>query len=437
MSNHKAIVTRVTEVIEIPGADRVQISVVLGEHCVTSKDVKVGDVGILFPVDVQLSEEFCRENNLFRDKEKNRDQTKAGFFESNRRVRAQPFLKVRSEGLFMPVDCVKYTGVDTENTEFTVGVSFDELNGRKICQKYINEKTQKEASNQQPSAKRKVAVPDFLEHGETEHFKYSAAKIKKGDVLFFHSKRHGTSGRSGLHKVNKKLGMFKTKLNVISQSILGKEIFDSFEWEYVTGSRRVVLNSAKSSDGFHGSNQFRFDITESLKPYLEKGFTFYYEIVGYVNGSPIMAKHDVKTLKDKRYIEKYGDVMEYSYGCKEHEYKVFIYRITVQDQNGNIRDLSQKELEKFCKDRELGYTLEVHEPIVYDGDELKLRHLVEELTERWDVLSQDYEGESHVTEGIIIRCENGGSKPIFMKSKGYAFRVMEGHETAVNVEDIN
>lgn len=435
MSNHKAIVTRVSEVIEIPGADRVQISVVLGEHCVTSKDVKVGDIGILFPVDLQLSEEFCHENNLNRDKEKNKDVSKSGFFESNRRVRAQPFLKVRSEGLFVDLDSVSYTGI--EESELVVGFSFDELNGKKICQKYINEKTMKEGSNQTTTSKRKVAVPDFLEHGETEQFKYNVHKIKQGDVLFFHSKRHGTSGRSGLHKVKKGVGFIKSNVNKITSSLFGKELFDSYEWSYVTGSRRVVLDESKSIDGFHGSNSFRFDITNSLKPFIEKGYTFYYEIVGFVNGSPIMATQDVKQLKDKKYTQKYGEKITYSYGCKEHEYKVFIYRITVQDQNGNIRDLSQKELEKFCKDRELGCTLEVHPPVVYDGDELKLRHLVEELTERWDVLSEDHEDSSHLTEGIIIRCENGGSKPFFAKSKAYAFRVLEGHETAVNVEDIN
>lgn len=434
MSNHKAIVTRVTEVIAIPNADRVQISVVLGEHCVTSKDINVGDVGILFPVDLQLSEEFCYENDLNRDKEKNKDISKSGFFESNRRVRAQPFLKVRSEGLFMPLTAVQYTGVDESN--LTVGFAFDELNGKSICQKFINEKTQKESTNQPSSAKRKVSVPDFLEHTETEHFKYSVNKIKKGDLLFFHSKRHGTSGRSGLHKSKKELGVFKNTINSISQLLFRKDVFDDFDWQYVTGSRRVILKNLPA-EGFHGSNLFRQDITETLKPYIEKGFTFYYEIVGFVNGSPIMQTHDVGNLKDKKYIDKYGKTITYSYGCKEHEYKVFIYRITVQDQNGNTRDLAQKELEKFCKDRELSYTLEIHEPIVYDGDEIKLRHLVEELTERWDVLSEDYEDQSHLTEGIIIRCENGSSKPLFMKSKGYAFRVCEGHETAVNLEDMS
>src|SRR5690606_38779262 len=100
---HKIIVAKIDRVIEIPGANTIQEAVVLGEHIVVSKDISVGDVGLFCPVDLQLSEQFCYENNLFRDKEKNKDTSKAGFFENTRRVRAQPFLKVKSCGLFMPL----------------------------------------------------------------------------------------------------------------------------------------------------------------------------------------------------------------------------------------------------------------------------------------------------------------------------------------------
>src|SRR5690606_32885291 len=70
---HKIIVAKIDRVIEIPGANTIQEAVVLGEHIVVSKDISVGDVGLFCPVDLQLSEQFCYENNLFRDKEKNKD----------------------------------------------------------------------------------------------------------------------------------------------------------------------------------------------------------------------------------------------------------------------------------------------------------------------------------------------------------------------------
>src|SRR5690554_3202944 len=93
---HKAIIAKITETTPIPGADRIHVAKVLGESVIVSKEWKEDMVGVLFPVDLQLSEEFCHHNNLFRDSEKNKDKTKKGFFENNRRVRAQPFLKVKS-----------------------------------------------------------------------------------------------------------------------------------------------------------------------------------------------------------------------------------------------------------------------------------------------------------------------------------------------------
>src|SRR5690606_29317689 len=104
---HKCIVSKVEKTIEIPGADNIQIGIVLGESVVISKDIGEGYVGLFFPVDLQLSEEFCRINNLNRDSTKNADQTKKGFFDANRRVRAQPFLKVKSQGYFADIESIK------------------------------------------------------------------------------------------------------------------------------------------------------------------------------------------------------------------------------------------------------------------------------------------------------------------------------------------
>lgn len=436
MANHKAIIARISEVIEIPGADRVQISVVLGENCVTSKDWKVGDTGILFPADLQLSEQFCHENNLNRDKTKNKDAEKAGFFDANRRVRVQPFLSIKSESLFMPIDSVNYTGVSYD--VLSIGYQFDELNGQKICQKFLNEKTKNAIDNAGTKAKKKSAVPDFKEHVDTEQFKHAVVKIKQGDVIYLHSKRHGTSFRSGKLQVHKPKTDFISKLKEKVNKVLGKDLFeitDDVSWDYVTGSRRVILDAEKSADGFHGNNAYRFEVTEALKPYMENSMTFYGEIVGFVNGASIMPKHNVKDLKDKRYIEKYGDSVNYKYNCKEHEYKFHVYRITFMDVNGNVRDMPQKEMEKWCKDRMIPCTVEVHPPIVYDGDEMKLRSLVEELTERYDLLTEDWEDSSMISEGIILRVENGNPTPLFLKSKSYAFKVMEGLTQAEDPED--
>lgn len=433
--NNQAIVARVTNTVEIPGATNVHVAVVLGEHCVTSKNVVQGTVGILFPEGLQLSEEYVFENNLSRKSDNNKDKDKTGFFEESRRVRAQPFLKVRSTALFMPVESLLYTQ-DTSKphggVDIPVGTQFHEMNGKKICQKYMNAATLKAAKQGNAKSQKKNLTPAFLEHVETSQFKHVAGQIPEGSLIYFHAKKHGTSGRTAHTRIFLDLPWWKRAINKVAP------IFPEWGWDFATGTRRVVLKSGKSaSEGFHGSEGFRLEITDKLKQFLPQGMTAYYEIVGFVNGGSIMPSHSVAALKDKAYTKKYGDTVTYKYGCQEGQYKFHIYRLTMQGMDGEIRDLSQAALEKWCSERELPYTLEVHPKMVYNGDEMQLRSLVEQLTERPEVLTEDYEDAGHISEGIVLRIETGKDVPMFVKSKSYAFKVMEGiaSVTEVDTED--
>lgn len=428
MSNHQAIVARVNELIEIPGAERVHVAVVLGEFCVTGKNVQKGDVGILFPEGLQLSEEFVFENNLSRNKEKNKNPEKTGFFEDSRRVRCQPFLKVRSTALFMPLESVSYTGVSPDILQ--VGVQFDELNGHKICQKYMNEKTLRAKANGSTKAAKKSYAPNFVEHVDTEHALRNLYKIKKGDVIYWHAKLHGTSFRSAKTQTEVVLPRWKQLVNKIVP------IFPEFKWDFVTGTRRVVLRPTDTDKvGFHGNEGFRHEVTEKLKPFLTNSMTIYGEIVGYVNGSPIMATHNSKLLKNKEFTKKYGENIIYHYGCMKDQYKFHIYRITVQDHSGEIRDFSQRELEKWCDERQLPRTFEIHDAFVYDGNEEKLSDLIVKLTEREELLGEDYTCSAIPGEGIILRVENGNKTPLFLKSKSFNFRTMESGNELEDRED--
>lgn len=336
--NNQAIVSRVTETVDIPGANNVHTAVVLGEFCICGKDVKKGDIGILFPEGLQLSEEYTKENNLYRKSENNKDTNKAGYFDENRRVRAQTFLKVRSTALFMPLTSVAYTGIAAPEagvSSLSVGTQFDELNGHKICQKYMNAATLKAAKQGGAKSQKKNLTPDFLEHVETAQFKHVAAQIPAGSLIYFHAKKHGTSGRTAHTKIYKSLPLWKRLVNKVAP------VFSEWGWDFATGTRRVVLKSGQSAtEGFHGSEAFRLEVTEKLKPFLSQGMTAYYEIVGFVNGGSIMPSHSVAALKDKAFTKKYGDTVTYKYGCQEGTYKFHIYRLTMLGADGVTRDLS-------------------------------------------------------------------------------------------------
>lgn len=419
---HKAIIAKITAVQDIPNADKIHVATVLGEQVVVSKEWGVGHVGLFFPVDLQLSEEFCKENNLNRDSTKNKDTTKKGFFESNRRVRAQPFLGVRSSGFFASLESIQYAewlGLDATHL---LGFEFDEINGHKICQKYISESSLVAKEKNQKQQAKKNYAPLFEKHVDSAQFKHYADSLPKGALIHLQAKVHGTSARMAYLPVLQDLPKWKQKVN----DVLRREVFKSkYEYDYVVGTRNVVLKDA-NKDGFHGSEQFRQDVMEMVKPFLNKGMTLFGEIAGYANGKPIMPKHSVKALKDKRYTEKYGNEVTYIYGCKEHEFRFHVYRITSLTEAGEHIDWTQAQIDKWCEKTGLLGPVAVTEPFVYDGNVEGLRYMVEAFTERSDLLTEDYIDPSHISEGIIIRVDDGSFTPKFYKSKSFAFRAMEG-----------
>ena len=67
MARTLASIQRVSEIIPIEGAERIQEAVVLGEHVVVSKGWKEGDVGLFFPVDCCIGLFLC--HNLITSKQ--------------------------------------------------------------------------------------------------------------------------------------------------------------------------------------------------------------------------------------------------------------------------------------------------------------------------------------------------------------------------------
>lgn len=432
MSNYKAIIAKIDRVTPIPNADRIHLATVLGENVIVSKEWDVGHVGVLFVAGTQLSETFCSNNNLFRDAEKNVDKEKKGFFEPSRRVRCQPMLGVRSEAFFADLSSLAFAG---DITTLKLNDSFEFFNGVKICNKYLNEKTLRAIGNSNTKARKKDTTPLFKEHVETAQFKQALQAIQKGDLISIQAKVHGTSQRVAYTKVMNVLPRWKEVINNVVKRFGLNPLFAESRMDYVVGTRRVVLSEGK--EGFHGSEQFRYDILDQLKPYLTQGMTLYLEVAGYANGKPIMSTHSTKDLKNKELQKKYGDVITYKYGCKEHENRVHVYRITLTTEDGTDVDFTQAQLVAWCNARGILPALDVVEPFIFDGDYDSLAQKVEALTERPEAFGEDYIDPSHISEGVIVRVDRGTTTPLFLKSKNFYFKVMEGiaSEKEVDTED--
>lgn len=470
---HKAFIAKVEQVVQIEGAKTVQMAIVLGTQLVVGLDTKVGDIGVFFPSELQLSNDYCRENNLFRDSSLNKNNEKSGFFDDNRRVRAQKFLKIKSDGYFAPIESLKYTGYDL--SKLTLGTEFDELGGIKICEKYMSQAAMRALRNNRKNALKKVKVieaPTFKEHVDTEQFAYYSRSIQKGSVLSVSAKYHGTSFRCANLNTIKLRNKWKKPLELLfkfaesklvkkldknnwlnynlvtylrnkqedHKSLVGKLFFKE-GYDYIAGSRRVTLFEDRDSNkvGFHGPESYRFEVLEKLKPFLKKDMIIFGEIFGYVNGAPIMGKHDVEKIKDKAYLKKYGKEITYKYGCKPDEYRIIIYRISQVSQDGELIDYTVPQLKAYCDLYNLPYAKMLVEPFVYDGDEQKLIELVNNLTEGEDVLGEDFVDPSHIREGVVIRVDYNSLVPKFFKSKNFAFKLLEGiaKEKEVDLEDIS
>ena len=105
---HCGYVVKVTELRKHSNADRLQVATFFGNDTIVDLSVQVGDFGVYFPVDLQLSEEDCAKNNLVRKKDENGNNI-GGFLDPDKRnIKAIKLRGEKSDGLFMPLKAFAY-----------------------------------------------------------------------------------------------------------------------------------------------------------------------------------------------------------------------------------------------------------------------------------------------------------------------------------------
>lgn len=409
--SYKLIIGKIESLSQIEGADRIQRAVVYGNEVVIGLEYKLDQIVCFAPVDGIFEDEFCSKNNLYPVFDENGKKIGGGFFEKSRaRVRAQKFKGVKSNGFAFPISYLEYTGYDL--TKLKVGERFDELNGRKICSKYISLSTQK-AGAKNKSGKKKILTYCFPEHIETEQFKFNANLIKKGDLVTISAKTHGTSGRFSFTYT-------ETQNPVIK--FLSKYLpIKTKKLEYLVGTRRVILGKQNKSS-YYGNEEFRYKHLNLVKDKLFPGEIIYGEIVGYTtDGKKIMSDHETKETKDKEFIKKYGQTIQYTYGCMPGECEFYVYRIQKIDENGNSIDLTWPQVKNRCGQLGLKHVIEI-ESFIYDGNIRDLQELVNKYTDGPDLIDPNIH-----REGVVIRIDNVDNIPLFLKNKSWFFGVMEGY----------
>ncbi|MBO5142333.1 MAG: 2'-5' RNA ligase [Clostridia bacterium] len=454
MPEHCGYVVKVEHLRKHSNADRLQVATFFGNDTVVSLEVQLGQMGVYFPCDLQLSEEFCAANDLVRRKDENGNPA-GGYLEPEKRnIKAIKLRGEKSDGMFLPITCLASFG---SISELKVGDIITIFNGVEICRKYIP-RGKHCGPNNWVNGKRvrkpTHIAPTFYEHVDTAQLAYNLNAFKAGDIVELSLKMHGTSARTGY------LPLHKRAKRTIWDKILRRPGREYTEYGYVTGTRRVVLDD-NHDGGYYDDNNFRLEMAKKFEGKLHKGEVVYYEIVGFVNkNTPIMASVKNSKIKDKEFSKQYGEETVFSYGCDPEgdweetsvasdefngnsetqvpRCEVYVYRMTSVNEDGDVVEMSPDQVRYRCE--QMGVkTVPVFERFIVPdicGEMLVDKtgktdynvctpgeFVLRKVEQYYD--GPDPIGKTHIREGVVARIVNRPNIAVY-KAKNWSFRVLEG-----------
>jgi hypothetical protein len=458
-------ITRLKNVRPHSNADRLLCGECFGNNVIVNLDYTENQLGVYFPVDGKLSEDFANKHNLLRKKDENGNNVGGYLDPEKRNIKALKLRGEQSDGLFMPIESLAdYVDIATLNE----GDTITSLNGVLICEKYIP-KTNRKSNNSTNSKSNKkmktITYPYFDEHIDTAQLAYNMNAFKVGDLIEITLKMHGTSQRTAYTLMKKE----KTYPYVISKlrNLLGLKPKVTESYEYVSGTRRCTLKDYDG--GFYGSNAFRKQHHDKFVGKLHKGEEVFYKVVGFTDtGSPIMSSVSNKKLNDKEFVKKYGSDTVFSYGCSPDGCKdgelmkfavdksgnklvsftqlpqsdIYVYRMTMTNPDGEVVEYPYDYMKYRCEQMGVkvvpllwrGFVPEYEDKILEDDfdspksivDEIEVnagewvKNKAEEYYDGVDPI-----GKTHWREGVVVRIAN---RPKFTayKHKNWTFKVLEG-----------
>ena len=434
-------ITRLKNVRPHSNADRLLCGECFGNNVIVSLDYKENQLGVYFPVDGKLSEEFCNKHNLVRKKDENGNNVGGYLDPEKRNIKALKLRGEQSDGLFMPIESLSdFVDIATLNEGDTITT----LNGVLICEKYIprtNPRSIRNNTNSKTKHKMKtITYPYFDEHIDTAQLAYNMNAFRAGDLIEITLKMHGTSQRTAYTLIQKEKTypwvidkvrrLFKLKPKVIEN------------YDYISGTRRCTLENYDG--GYYGGNAFRKQHHDKFVGKLHKGEEVFYEVVGFTDtGTPIMPIVSNKKLDDKEFVKKYGSDTVFSYGCnpkgdKEGHYEdivwvepqsdIYVYRMTMTNPDGEVVEYSYDYMKYRCEQMGVKVVPMFTRFILHDyeleTDTRTAGEIVKDVAEYY-YDGVDPIGKTHWREGVVVRIVN---RPKFTayKHKNWTFKVLEG-----------
>jgi tRNA-binding EMAP/Myf-like protein len=413
-------VVKVEKLEKHPNADRLQLATFFGSTTCVSLEVKVGDVGIYFPSDGQLSVEFCDVNHLCRKNSKG--EPDIGYLDPDKRnIKAIKLRGTFSDGIFCSLESLNYLFEDQDaKAHLKIGDLIDTVAGREVCKKYIPYRASKTSTFSSDKGKHKTSTwdkettPFFAEHIDTPQLRFCEDKFQPGDIICLTEKVHGTSSR------NANTLVYKHQRNWLDKLLRrpGKEI--NF-YKYVVGTRRTTVRD--NSLGYYESEDFRIQWGKKFIGHLRQGEEVFGEIAGWVNPNQTIMQVGSNAKVDKDFVTKYGKTTTFSYGCSNVDEtkplnRYFIYRITYTTPEGDVIEYPW-DMVKY-RAEQLGFEVVPElERFIYTTQE----DFDNRIKKYLDIPSTI--DPSHIIEGVVVRALN---KVTFYvaKEKSRSFKILEG-----------
>lgn len=433
-------ITRLKNVRPHSNADRLLCGECFGNNVIVNLDYKENQLGVYFPVDGKLSEDFANRHNLVRKKDENGNNVGGYLDPEKRNIKALKLRGEQSDGLFMPLESLAdYVDVNTLNEGDTITT----LNGVLICEKYIpktNRRSNNPTSGKSSKKVKTVTYPYFDEHIDTAQLAYNMNAFKVGDLIEITLKMHGTSQRTA-YTLTKKQKVYPYLIYKL-RNLFGLKPKVTESYEYVSGTRRCTLTDYEG--GFYGSNAFRKQHHDKFVGKLHKGEEVFYEVVGFTDsGTPIMPTVSNKKLNDKEFVKKYGSDTVFSYGCEpdggtESHYEdivwvnpksdIYVYRMTMTNPDGEVVEYSYDYMKYRCEQMGVKVvpllTRFILDSADLEMDDRNAGEIVKDIAEHY-YDGVDPIGKTHWREGVVVRIVN---RPKFTayKHKNWTFKVLEG-----------
>lgn len=233
--NYCATIIKIEKTVKLDGLDNLIGAPVFGFTALIPPHYDLNQLYVLFTAESELSEDFCKLNNLYDKPEMNLDQTQKGYISHKRRVRAVKLRGHISSALIMPLSSLSYTGADL--SKLKEGDTFNSINGIHVVKKYVIQR-QYSTSNGLKKAKgfkfrslfNSALIP---EHVDTTHWGRNEHKVSDDQTIIVSQKLHGCVHANTIVKTLEfgdlriqEIVEKKTKCKILSRNItLNKDVY--------------------------------------------------------------------------------------------------------------------------------------------------------------------------------------------------------------------